>query len=45
MKKTSVLPARKVYIETLGCQMNFNDSELMAGLLAKDGFALTKNRT
>lgn len=29
---------RKVYIETLGCQMNFNDSEVMLGLLAKEGF-------
>ena len=37
MQKTD----KKVYIETLGCQMNVNDSELMAGLLAKEGFALT----
>lgn len=29
---------RKVYIETLGCQMNFNDSEVMLGLLAREGF-------
>ncbi len=31
-------PPRKVFIETLGCQMNFNDSEVMLGLLAKEGF-------
>ena len=31
-------PQRTCYIETLGCQMNKNDSELMAGLLAGEGF-------
>ncbi len=30
----------KFYIKTFGCQMNENDSELMAGLLAKEGFEL-----
>mgnify|MGYP006173626437 CR=1 FL=1 len=35
---------KKVYIETLGCQMNFNDSEVMLGLLRKEGFEPTKNR-
>lgn len=29
---------RKVFIETLGCQMNKSDSELMLGLLDKEGF-------
>lgn len=38
MPKT-VMTERKVYIETLGCQMNQNDSELMLGLLAQDGFS------
>lgn len=33
---------RKVYIETLGCQMNFSDSEIMLGLLEKQGFEATK---
>ncbi len=28
---------RKVYIETYGCQMNFNDSEVVLGILSKDG--------
>lgn len=28
---------KKVYVETLGCQMNENDSELMLGLLKKEG--------
>ncbi|MEB3246206.1 MAG: MiaB/RimO family radical SAM methylthiotransferase [Vampirovibrionales bacterium] len=30
--------SRRVYIETLGCQMNANDSELMMGLLNKVSF-------
>lgn len=32
---------RKIYIETLGCQMNLNDSELMLGLLEKEGYKVT----
>ncbi len=39
-----MMAERKVYIETLGCQMNQNDSELMFGLLAKEGFSPTENR-
>jgi tRNA-2-methylthio-N6-dimethylallyladenosine synthase len=29
---------RRVYLETYGCQMNINDSELMEGLLSERGF-------
>lgn len=29
--------ARKIYIETYGCQMNVSDSELMAGILTQNG--------
>jgi tRNA-2-methylthio-N6-dimethylallyladenosine synthase len=32
---------RKVYIESYGCQMNFSDSEIVASILAKDGFDTT----
>ena len=39
MDKPSPAPqGKKVFIETLGCQMNFNDSEVMLGLLKKEGF-------
>lgn len=34
---------RKVYIESYGCQMNFSDSEIVASILSKDGFATTNN--
>lgn len=33
--------AQKVYIETYGCQMNVNDSEIVLSLLQKDNFAFT----
>ena len=32
-------PARSVYIETYGCQMNVYDSQAIGGLLGRDGFA------
>ena len=32
---------KKVYIETYGCQMNVNDSEVILRILQDDGFALT----
>ncbi|HET7424067.1 MAG TPA: hypothetical protein VFJ92_10915, partial [Gemmatimonadales bacterium] len=30
--------SKRVYIETYGCQMNVADSELMFGLLGRDGY-------
>ena len=33
--------ARKYLVETFGCQMNFHDSERMAGLLEQAGFEVT----
>jgi len=32
---------KKVFIRTMGCQMNERDSEVVAGLMANAGFALT----
>lgn len=32
---------RKLYIESYGCQMNFSDSEIVASVLAKEGFGTT----
>ena len=33
--------AKKLYIETVGCQMNVLDSELVVGSLRRQGFQLT----
>src|SRR4051812_27447318 len=35
------LPARKLYIESYGCQMNFSDSEIVASILKESGFQTT----
>lgn len=35
------MTAKKVYIETVGCQMNVLDSELVVGALRKQGYDLT----
>ncbi len=35
--------ARKLYIESYGCQMNFSDSEIVASILANEGFNTTQH--
>lgn len=40
-KQGSDHPSRKVYIESYGCQMNFSDSEIVASILAAEGFSTT----
>ncbi len=40
-KKPVPAGARKLYIESYGCAMNFSDSEIVASILEKDGFGLT----
>ena len=32
---------KTVYIESYGCQMNFSDSEVVASILAKEGYQTT----
>ncbi|MCI5054912.1 MAG: tRNA (N6-isopentenyl adenosine(37)-C2)-methylthiotransferase MiaB [Flavobacteriales bacterium] len=34
---------RKLYLESYGCQMNFSDSEIVASILADEGYATTKD--
>src|SRR5688500_5045037 len=34
--------SKKFYIESYGCAMNFNDSEIVASILNKEGFGATK---
>jgi tRNA-2-methylthio-N6-dimethylallyladenosine synthase len=37
------LGLKKLFIESYGCQMNFADSEIVASILRKDGYATTSN--
>lgn len=34
---------KKLFIESYGCQMNFSDSEIVASILAEQGFNTTQN--
>src|SRR5215472_16125495 len=34
---------KKLYLETVGCQMNVLDSELVVGALRRQGYALTES--
>ena len=42
MKDQSVI-GKNVFIRTFGCQMNVRDSEVICGLLSKEGYNLTKD--
>lgn len=35
--------AKKFYIESYGCSMNFSDSEIVASILQKEGYGATRN--
>src|SRR6266568_4322442 len=39
------MSAKKLYIETVGCQMNVLDSELVVGSLRRQGYELTHEPT
>jgi tRNA-2-methylthio-N6-dimethylallyladenosine synthase len=34
---------RKLYVESYGCAMNFSDSEVVASIMAKEGYSTTRN--
>jgi tRNA-2-methylthio-N6-dimethylallyladenosine synthase len=34
---------KKLYVESYGCQMNFSDSEVVASIMTKEGYATTRN--
>ena len=35
--------SKKLFLESYGCQMNFSDSEIVASILDKEGYATTQN--
>ncbi len=35
--------AKKLYLESYGCQMNFSDSEIVASILSEKGYQTTRN--
>jgi len=43
LKSTENLKAKKLYLESYGCAMNFSDSEVVASILVNDGFVTTRN--
>lgn len=34
---------KKLYVESYGCQMNFSDSEVVASIMANNGYSTTRN--
>ena len=40
-QNTTTGAARKLYIESYGCQMNFSDSEIVSSIMAENGFDTT----
>lgn len=43
LKDTGKANGKKLYLESYGCQMNFSDSEIVASILAKEGYETTGN--
>lgn len=43
MKSLSEMKNGSVYIETYGCQMNFADTEIVLGVLKKQGYTVAQN--
>ena len=41
--ETSQANTKKLFIESYGCQMNFSDSEVVASILANEGYNTTTN--
>ncbi len=37
------IDGKKLYVESYGCAMNFSDSEVVASIMAKEGYSTTRN--
>lgn len=42
-RTTDTVAAKKLYIESYGCQMNFSDSEVVASIMSENGFSTTRD--
>ena len=42
-RSTDTVAAKKLYIESYGCQMNFSDSEVVASIMSENGFSTTRD--
>src|SRR6516162_2254412 len=45
VRRTNKMSSKKLYIETVGCQMNVLDSELVVGSLRREGYELVHEAT
>jgi tRNA-2-methylthio-N6-dimethylallyladenosine synthase len=43
LEGTSNGNGKKLYVESYGCAMNFSDSEVVASIMAKEGYSTTRN--
>ncbi len=43
LETSPAIPKRKLYLESYGCTMNFADSEIIASIMAGEGYASTKD--
>lgn len=41
-KSGTIIPTKKLFVETYGCQMNVADSEVVASIMEMDGYELTE---
>jgi tRNA-2-methylthio-N6-dimethylallyladenosine synthase len=43
IENEKIIFQKKLYIQSYGCAMNFSDSEVVASILKKEGYAITNN--
>lgn len=43
LENSKSLESKKLYLESYGCAMNFSDSEVVASILAENGYETTRN--
>lgn len=43
LENSNIVFNKKLYLESYGCAMNFSDSEIIASILSKEGYATTRN--